>query len=228
LKKRNLLNPKIDWELLKETYSEWRGHNASQWGAALAFYAIFSFSPILIIVVAIAGIVFGKEAVQIHILEKIRDLVGIDSTAPVKLIIENAYMPGSDVTATIVAVILILLGATSVLVMLRNVLDTMWGVTTDPNASLMRIIQARLISLGVVIIIGFILLLSMFVSIYITALSKYMGSLLQVPIFLLQLVNFMVSLGFVTLLCAIFYKFLPDVKISWRDVWTSIGSGDSY
>ena len=222
LKMKDLLSPAIYWDLIKETYREWSNRNASQLGAALAFYTIFSFAPILIIAMAIGGMVFGKEAAQVHTLAKLQEVVGKDSAAAIKVMLESAYRPGSDVTATIIGIILILLGATSVLVMLRNALDTMWGVTPDPKVSIIRIVRVRLISLAVVLGIGFILLLSMCVSLGISAFSAYSGILGAMPTSVVHLINLIVSFGSITLLFAMFYKFLPDVKISWSDVW--IGS----
>lgn len=216
------MSPTIYWDLIKETYREWSNRNATQLGAALAFYTIFSLAPILIIAMAIGGMVFGKEAAQVHTLAKLQEVVGTDSAAVIKLMLESAYRPGSDVTATVIGVILILLGATSVLVMLRNALDTMWGVAPDPKVSIIKIIRVRLISLAVVLGIGFILLLSMFVSLGISAFGAYSGILGRLPTSLLHLINLVVSFGSVMLLFAMFYKFLPDVKISWSDVW--IGS----
>ena len=222
MKVKNLLSPPIYWELIKETYREWSNRNATQLGAALAFYTIFSLAPILIIAMAIGGMVFGKEAAQVHTLAKLQEVVGIDSAAVIKLMLESAYRPGSDVTATVIGIILILLGATSVLVMLRNALDTMWGVAPDPKVSIIKIIRVRLISLAVVLGIGFILLLSMCVSLGVSAFGAYSGIFGRLPTSILHLINLVVSFGSVMLLFAMFYKFLPDVKISWSDVW--IGS----
>jgi membrane protein len=206
------------WELLKESYAEWSRHNATVLAAALAFYTTFSFSPMLIIAIAIAGFVLGKATVQLYILEQIHYYLGAEGAALIRVMIERGYTPGSNIPATIIGILLILLGATTVLVMLRDVLDTIWGVAPDPNISIRDWLKARLISLLVIIGIGFLLLFAMAMSIGMATLSDNISFLLNVPVSLLHAINLLISLGFITMIFALIYKFLPDAEIPWRHV----------
>lgn len=186
-------------------------------GAALAFYTIFSLAPIFIIVVAIAGVILGRESVQIYIMGQLAQFVGQHNASSIIHIIQNSYKVGSGFGATIIAIILILVGSTTAFVMLKNALDTIWGVSHA--GGLINIIKSRLKSLLVVLSIGFLLLISMILSSVIYAMQKFMGDIMHIPFNVIALSNNVLMIVMVAFLFAMLFKILPDVKISWGDVW---------
>jgi membrane protein len=219
-KKRSRLRPV--WDLLAETYKEWRQDNAQTLGAALAFYTTFSMAPLLIIVIAIFGVILGKTTVQLEILRRAQELIGPQGAAAVKMMIEAAYRPGTGFWATIIGVVVILIGSTSALVMLKHALNLMWGAHPDPHAPIWNLVKERLLSFVMILVIGLLLALSLFLSLVLSFLTGFFQNLLPVPPFFIEACDFGLSLLLITLLFAVVYKVLPDVQIAWTDVW--IGS----
>lgn len=202
------------WILLKETYNEWSEDNASQLGAALAFYTIFSLAPILIIIVAAVGFVLGKESVQIYILGELAKVIGQDNAGYVMSTIQSSYQEGSGIRATLIAIFIILIGSTTVCVMLKNALNFMWGVTERPSG-IFEIIKNRVMSSLIIFLAGFFLFLSMIISSLISTVSNF----IDIPFIFYTLIDNIVSIILLTLLFSMLYKVLPDVEISWGDVW---------
>ena len=216
-KRRPPLSPV--WDLLSETYKEWRKDNAQTLGAALAFYTTFSLAPLLIIVIAIFGVMLGKETVQVEILRRAQELIGPQGAAAVKMMIGAAYRPGSGLPATIIGILVILIGSTSALVMLKQALNLMWGARPDPQASVWVLVKGRLLSFIMILIIGLLLVLSLMVSIALSFVAAFLQNWVPVPVFSLQVANWGLSILLITLLFAMVFKILPDVKIAWSDVW---------
>lgn len=202
------------WILLKETYNEWSEDNASQLGAALAFYTIFSLAPILIIIVAAVGFVLGKESVQIYILGELAKVIGQNNAGYVMSTIQSSYQEGSGIRATLIAIFIILIGSTTVCVMLKNALNFMWGVTERPSG-IFEIIKNRVMSSLIILLAGFFLFLSMIISSLISTVSNF----IDIPFIFYTLIDNIVSIILLTLLFSMLYKVLPDVEISWGDVW---------
>jgi len=202
------------WILLRETYNEWSEDNASQLGAALAFYTIFSLAPILIIIVAAVGFVLGKESVQIYILGELAKVIGQNNAGYVMSTIQSSYQEGSGIRATLIAIFIILIGSTTVCVMLKNALNFMWGVTERPSG-IFEIIKNRVMSSLIILLAGFFLFLSMIISSLISTVSNF----IDIPFIFYTLIDNIVSIILLTLLFSMLYKVLPDVEISWGDVW---------
>ncbi len=205
-------------DLLKETYFQWSGHKAPRLGAALAYYMIMSLAPLLIIVVAIVGLALGLQAAQGEIVGQIHGLIGEKAADTIQMLIQNAYKPASGVLATIAGLIVLLFGASGFFAELQDALNTIWGVAS-PGFSVLRMMKQRFFLFAVVVGSGFLLLLSMMVTAWITALGKYLAYLLPASGSVLQLVNFGVSFAVTTALFATIYKVLPDTYVGWRDVW---------
>jgi membrane protein len=210
---------RLIWDLLSETYKGWRKDNAQTLGAALAFYATFSIAPVLIIVIAVFGVILGKETVQVEILRRTQDLIGTQGADAVGIMIRAAYRPGSGLNATIIGILVIVIGSTSALVMLKQALNIMWGVETAPMASVWNLIKGRLLSFIMILVIGLLLMLSMMVSVALSFVSAFLENWVPVPIFFIQMSDWGLSILLVTLLFAMVFKILPDVKIPWSDVW---------
>ena len=209
----------VIWKLLSATYTKWTADHAQGLGAALAFYAIFSLAPLLLIVIAIAGSVFGQEAAQGEIIGQIQGLVGEESAKAIQSMIEEARKPAAGIIATVVAIVLLFLGATGVFAQLQEALNIIWRVEAKPEQGMWKILKDRFISLLAVLGTGFLLLISLVISAALSAIGTTLEQFLPVPGFLLQLINFLVSFAIVTLLFAMIYKLLPDRSIQWSDVW---------
>jgi membrane protein len=216
------VNPTAILGLLRETITEWQADKASRLAAALAYYTVFSLAPLLIIAVATAGTIFGQEAAKGEIVEQIEGLVGSDSARVIETAISNANQPDVSNIASIISIIVLLFGASGVFTQLQDSLNTVWNVQPKPGRSMKGIIGLvlkRILSFSLVLGIGFLLVVSLILSAALLALSNYQSSLLPDLNFLWQIFNFVLSFGIVTLLFALMYKFLPDVKIAWSNVW---------
>lgn len=209
--------------LLKETFREWREDGASRLAAALAYYTTFSLAPLLILIIAIAGLIGGREAAQNQTMAQVQDLLGTEGAQFVQSMIENASRPATGVAATVIGVVTLLFGALGIFSALQNSLNIIWGVKPKPARGfwdgIKRFIIDRLLSFAMVLGIGFLLLASLVVSAVLSALGEYIGTFWTLGDLWLQLTNFVISFVVVTLLFAMIFKFLPEVNIAWKDVW---------
>ena len=208
---------KAIFKLLQEAFKQWQQDKASLLAAALAYYTVFSITPLLVIAIAIAGAVFGEEAARGEIVQQINQLVGQQGAEAIETALANADRPEISSTASIISVVILLVGASGVFAQLQEALNTVWNVKAKPNAGIWGFIRKRLLSFGVVLAVGFLLLVSLIFS----AVLSGIGKLDIIPGFtpLWQLLNFAISFGFISLLFALIYKYLPDAKIRWKDVW---------
>ena len=206
------------WDLLKDTGRSWMEDKVPRLAAALALYTILSAAPLLVIVLAIAGLVFGQDqSVRQQLVEQLQALVGPDAGEALKTMIDHASQPGSSITAFLVGVVVLLVGASGVFAELQDALNTIWEVKPRPGSGLLQTLRDRFLSLAMVFGTGFLLLVTLVISTALAALTRFAG-LAEVGV-VGQVVNFLVSFIVVTLLFAMIYKFLPDVKVAWRDVW---------
>lgn len=213
------MNPKSGLGLLKEIFKEWQDDGALQLGAALSYYTIFSLAPMLLVVIGVAGLVYGREAVQGQLVGQLRGLVGEQGGEAIQTMVANAGRHGSGVLATVVGLVTTLFGATGVFVQLQDSLNHIWDVKAKPGQGVWSFIKNRLISFGMILGVGFLLLVSLVVSTAVTAIGTWATGLLPGAEVLVQILTFVLSFGLVTVLFAMIYKVLPDVKIAWRDVW---------
>ncbi|MEH1888241.1 MAG: YihY/virulence factor BrkB family protein [Nostoc sp.] len=216
------MNLQVIWKLLQETFKEWSEDKASRLAAALAYYTIFSIAPLLIIVIAIAGVVFGEDAARGQIVGQIQGLVGKDGAQFIQTAIQNANKPQTGALASIISVVVLLVGATGLFTELQDSLNTIWEVKAKPGRGVNNMIRLRFLSFAMVIGIGFLLLVSLVISTALAALVKYFGNILPGVDFLWRIVNFALSFSITTALFGLIFKVLPDVKITWNDVF--IGS----
>lgn len=210
---------KTIWVLLKETFAEWNTDKASRLAAALAYYTIFSLAPLLIIAIAIAGAVFGEEAAKGEIVEQLQGLVGREGAQFIQIAIENASKPNQGTIASIISVVVLLFGASGLFAQLQDALNTIWEVQPKPGRGLVGMLRDRFLSFLMVLGVGFLLILSLVISAALTAFVNYFGHLLPGIGFLLQFANFIISFAITTVLFGLIYKVLPDVEITWSDVW---------
>lgn len=213
------MNFKTVGALLKETFQEWQEDKTSRLAASLAYYTVFSLAPLLIIAIAIAGAIFGEEAARGEIVGQIQGLVGTEGAQAIQAAIENASQPDVSSVASLLSVIALLFGASGVFAQLQDALNTVWEVKEKPGRGVKGFIRKRVLSFSAVLGIGFLLLVSLVVSAVLSALNSYLSNLLPGIDFFWELLNFAISFGVITLLFALMYKYLPDVKIKWSDVW---------
>jgi membrane protein len=214
------MSVKSGFDMIKETFKGWQEDGALDLGAALAYYAIFSLAPLLLIVIAVASLVWGRGAVQGQLVGELRGLVGEQGGQAIQTMVANAgKQKGSGVLATIIGVVTILFGATGVFVQLQTSLDRIWNVEPKPGAGIWGFIKTRMLSFGMILGIGFLLLVSLVVTTAVTAVGAWALGLMPGAKVLVEGLTFVVSFGLITLLFALIFKVLPDVEIAWRDVW---------
>ncbi len=217
----NKVTIKDSWRLLKETFNSWNDDDPFDLSASVAYYAIFSLPALLIIIITIAGAVLGREAVQGKISEEIGRMIGKNAGEDIQTMISNAYKSSNSVISTIIGVATLLLGSTGVFLQLQKSLNKIWQVKTDPSKSgIKKLVLDRATSLGIIVAIGFMLLISLVVTTTLSALSAWISAKLpDAFLYLFYIVNFLITFSITSFLFAIIYKVLPDVKIPWKNVW---------
>ena len=213
------MNPKEIFPILKKAGSDWMEDQAPTLGAALAYYTVFSLAPLLIIAIAIAGLVFGQEAAQGQIFEQLRGLLGEASAKAMQDMVQNANAkPASGVVATLIGVVTLLFGASGVFGQLQTSLNAIWDVEPKPGRGILGLVRDRILSFGFILVLGFLLLVSLLLTAAVAVVAQWFGMRSAMET-LAQILNFVLSLAVITLLFAMIFKFLPDAKIAWHDVW---------
>ncbi|MDJ0569680.1 MAG: YihY/virulence factor BrkB family protein [Pleurocapsa sp. MO_192.B19] len=204
--------------LLQETFKEWQKDKASRIAAALAYYTVFSISPLLVIAIAIAGSFFGQEAAQQQITDQLTALVGEDGVKPILLALDNMSQPKIRGLASLISIGVLILGASGIFAQLQDALNTVWKVKPQSGQGLLLFIRKRISSFLMVLAIGFLLMLSLILSAVVATLSKYRTDFLPGSAILWENLDFIVSLGLITFLFGLMFKYVPDIKIAWKDV----------
>lgn len=214
------LTPRQFLYLAKCSFQGWRDDYATSMGAAIAFYTVFSIAPLLIIVIAVAGFIWGDDAVHGEVIRQLGAWVGEDGARSVETMIQSADRPAQGVTATVVSVVLLMVGATRVFAELQSALDRIWRVPSlERTAGWWRMLRARLLSLGLVLSLGFLMLVSLIVSAGLAALSGWSMGLFPGWGLVMQGLNGLASFAISILLFAAIFKYMPQATIAWRDVW---------
>jgi membrane protein len=197
----------------------WIDHRAGSKGAALAFYTLFSMAPILILTIAGAGYFFGAEAAQGEIIAQIEGLVGRNGAQAIQALLAGARDPASGLAATIIASVLLLVGATSVFAELKGSLDEIWGLEPPKGLAIVAFLRNRLHAFGLVLVLAFLLLVSLVLSAGLAVLERFAGGVWLSSHDLLAGLSSALSFAVISCLFAVIYKALPDAPLSWRDVW---------
>lgn len=214
------ISARMLWTLAKQSVTAWIDDRASSMGAAIAFYTVFSLAPLLLISIAIAGLVFGEEAARNAIVEQLGGMVGDTGAAGIQTVLEAARDPEGGVIATVVSTLTLIVGATTVFAELQTDLDIVWKVPPDKQKTgISGLVRARLLSLGIVLGVGFLLIVSLILNAALAALGEWWGGWFGNWELTLQAVNFLVSFVVITGLFAMIFKILPSVPIAWDDVW---------
>jgi membrane protein len=215
------LSPRALWSLLKETVAEIGDDDVASLSAAIAYYTIFSLPPLLVILVGVAGVLFGPEAVQEALTGQVTSLAGAAAAREIQAMIRNAGDLGDAPGTKVVGVLLLLVGASGAFGQLQKALNRAWEVRMARGGGFRKLVVKRLLSFGMVLTIAFLLLVSLALSAALAALSEGVEGMLPggVSAAVWQVVNFAVSYGVITLLFAAMFVVLPDAKVAWRDVW---------
>ncbi|MDS1139716.1 YihY/virulence factor BrkB family protein [Pusillimonas sp. SM2304] len=214
------LTPRQFLHLAKCSYQAWRDDYASSMGAAIAFYTVFSIAPLLIIVIAVAGFLWGEDAVRGEVFRQLGGQVGQEGAESVQTLIRSADKPTQGLSATLISIGILLVGATRVFAELQSALDRIWEVPAlRQTAGWWRMVRARLLSLGLILGLGFLLLVSLVVSAGLAVLGQWATGLFPGWEALMQGLNAIASLGIATVLFAVIFKYMPQASIAWRDVW---------
>lgn len=214
------MTPTAIFDLLKETVTNWLDDKAPMLAAALAYYTIFSLAPLTVLSMSVAGLAFGQEEARQRLLDLINVFISPQTANTVESIIENADQATTSVWATIVSVVVSLVAASIVFRQLKVTLNTVWGIAPEPGRGIRVLARRQLLAFAMVLVIGFLLLLSLVISTVLGALNEFvlratMPGLAE----LLPTLDFVLSLILVTFLFALLFKILPDVQVAWRDVW---------
>jgi membrane protein len=207
-------------QIFKTAAHRWLERDAFEHAAALGFCTLFSLAPLVIIVVAIVGIVFGEDAASGQISVAITDLVGVQAAAAVEEAVRRSRLEEAGFIPTILGVGALIFGATTVFAQMQSALNQFWGVKARPARSgILTFVVVRLLSFGMILIIGFLMLTSFIVSLGVTSVVEYAQEWIPIPGFAVVLIDLAVSLSVTTVLFGMLFKVLPDVKIEWSDVW---------
>jgi membrane protein len=206
------------WDLTKVTASKWTDYDAPRLGAALAYYSLLSLAPIMVLAVYICGLVFGAKTAEARIVHEAIPLVGPNGARTLKMLIDSAHKQSTGIFASGVAILLLFFGASSFFVELQNSLNTIWDAPPRTCSLLKGIASQRLVSFGMVLGVGILLLGSLFASTGLAVVEKFFGGILPISPFLFEILNVGAFTIMIAALFALIFKFVPDVRIDWQDV----------
>ena len=208
------------WPLVKGAATAWVADYAPSMGAALSYYSIFSLAPLLLIVISIAGLVFGQEAVRGEVFVQLQDLLGTEASKTIEGLLASVSEPAEGLASTAIGLVLLLIGATSVFGELQDALDRIWRAPArDRSGGLWGLVRARLLSFGMILGIAFLLMVSLVFGAVVSALGKLWSGAFGEWALLAQLFNLVVGFVMTTGVFAMIYKIMPRVSVLWRDVW---------
>jgi membrane protein len=210
--------------LVKQAVKAWIDDQAQSMGAAIAYYTVFSIAPLLIIVIAAGGMVVQREAVQGQIVEQLGGLIGPSGAVAIQSLIQSASIPARGVLATAVSVVVLAIGATTVFAEVQNALDRIWREPAAPKQrGIVHLLRTRLLSFGLVLCLGFIMLVSLVITAGLAALAQWTSAFAPGWESILQAANFVFALGCITVLFAVIFKVMPRATVGWEDVWVGAG-----
>ena len=214
-----MIKPATAWSLARETMASWSDDYASSMGAALAYYTMFSIAPLLLIVISVAGLFFGEQAARGEILDQLQGLMGVEGARAVQALLASVNHPRAGLLATLFGVGALVIGATTVIGELQNALDRIWRAPRRRSeGSIAKWLHSRLLSLGMIMGTGFLLMVSLLASALLAGLQRWFGRYVN-PGAAASAIDFLVSFAFIPVAFAMIYKLMPRVRIEWRDVW---------
>ena len=204
--------------VMRAAVNEWMEHRCSSKGAALAYYTLFSLAPVLVLVIAIAGLFYGADAARGQLLNELRGLMGKQSAQMIQSVLASAHNKDSGVLATVIATVLLVVGATTVFAELKDSLDEIWDVPPPEHSSWWDTVRTRLLSFGLILVLAFLLMVSLVVNAALNVLQDYFSGMWQTATVLLSWLAAVISFLVIAVLFGVIYKLLPRIKLSWHDV----------
>ncbi len=205
--------------MLKDTVNNWLDDRAMSLAASLAFYTVLSLAPLLIVAVSVAGLLFGEAAARGEIGQQLGGMLGPQGGSAIENVLANAKEPHANIAGTVIGLVILFFGASGVFGELQDSMNAVWEVKPKPGRGVMGVVKARFFSFAMVLGVAFLLLVSLVLSAALSAVGKFLSDTLPGGAVLWFGINIVISMGVVTLLFALIFKVVPDVKIGWRDVW---------
>ena len=210
---------KRTFSFIKEVFSDFSEDRVLKYSASLSYYTVFSIAPILIIIISVSGIFFGREAVQGQIFSQINGMVGNEAAAQIQDMIGKTHRSGNNFLASVVSVIILVVGATGIFAEIQDSINSIWGLKSKPKRGFIKIILNRVISFSLIISLGFILMVSLVLNAFIAAVSERLAQVFPGSgVYFVTIVDQLLSFIVISFLFAVIFKVLPDAKIKWRDV----------
>lgn len=208
------------YHYIKQVFSECIEDDILKHSASLAYYTVFSLAPVLIVIISICGALFGKEAIQGHIYGEIKGLVGNDAAIQIQETIKNIHLTGNNIFATVIGIIILLIGATGIFGEVQDSLNRIWGLRMKKRASWWRVILNRLLSFSLIISIGFIMVVSLLLNALISAFGNFLARYFsEFSVIVVQITDSVLAFIITTFLFSMMFKVLPDARIKWKDVF---------
>jgi membrane protein len=205
--------------IIKEVFKEFSADNIVKYSASLAYYTIFSIAPLLVVITTSFGFLFGKEAMQGQVYEQINNFVGSKAAIQIQEIIKNIHLSGDSFFATVISIIVLVIGATSIFGEIQDSINKIWGLRIKSHKVWWKLILTRLLSFSLILSIGIIMILTLLLNAAVAAFGKFIGKFIAgYSIYFIQIVDSLLSFAVVAFLFALIFKILPDAKIRWRDV----------
>jgi len=215
-----LIPLKSFFKILVATYKNWNANEPFQMSAAVSYYALFSFPALLIIIIQTTGLFYEKNEVKSKITKEISTVLGTDAAQTVEIMLKNAIDQEQPTLLIIIGIFTLLYGATGMFIALQKALNTIWGVKPKPKSEILKMVRDRIFSLGLILMIGLLLLTSLVLTTLVTATTNWIGRHFpDIIIYVILIINFLLSIILTTVLFAMIFKVLPDVKMKWRYVW---------
>jgi membrane protein len=209
---------RISLELLRRSFTDWNDDDAARLGASLAFYAILSMSPLILLLIAAASMAFNRSTAEVHLLSEVQVIAGREGRDAIEAILASGQRQSSGLIASAIGSIILLIGASGVFRELRSAMNTIWDCKPKSNDGIWNSVRERFFSCGMVIAIGFVLLVSLLASASLDAAAKYFNGMLPLPSAVVDSINFLFSFITVAILFGLIFKFVPETRIEWRDV----------
>ncbi len=211
--------PNPYWHDLKQTVNSWLDHEGPRLAASLSLYSLLSLAPLVILTIAVASLAFGRSQAQAALIGEVRDLMGSEGARTVQTVIQHGKAPHAGGVASVIGIVILIVGASSVFGELQSALNKIWDVKSANDLGLWSLIKSRLVSFALVLGFGFLLLVSLLFSAGLTAFGRYFSAHLSLPTGLLAATNALVSFAGIFVLIALILRYVPDVSLRWKDVW---------
>jgi len=207
------------WKVILGSASAFSQDRAMKYSASLAYSTIFALSPLLVLIISLASIFYGKDAIQGKLFSEINQLVGSDAANQIQILIEKSALSGGSTLSLIISIVVLMVGATAIFTEIQDTLNIIWRVRPKPKKGFQKLLINRVLSFSMIISLGFLLVVSLVVNGIVAALSQRLSNIFpEITVLLVQAFNIFLTFSIITTLFAIIFKFLPDVKISWKDV----------